>query len=212
MKVRNSLFVTFLFLTVWLYGQDSTHVAQDSIIQKAVKEPNPRLMNLGAYMQVGRLFAPSPGGLQQNIWIAGGVFIKRFQLGAFIAPYDDTYLGVIIFPAEFSLNYLYGGGYLGYTILQNKLVDFSATAAVGQGDLIWETTTSFENYFRDEFTMTHIILDIELVPVRFVRPIIQVGYRHMSEIDIPKTSASDFTGLTVAAGLRVGYYTKRPKK
>ena len=205
------LVVVFLLFMVILksFAQDTTYVRSDSLTEKTTKTSNPKWMNLGIYGQAAKLIAPTPGGLQQNFWIAGGVFFKRWQAGIFLSPYDDGYYEVIIFPNEFSLNYLYGGGYLGYTIYQNKWLDLTTSIALGRGDIIWEITSTFENYFRDEYNMTHLQLEADFARLRFLRPTLSIGYRQMSTIRMPRTNASDFSGFTATIGLRLGAYTKR---
>lgn len=166
--------------------------------------------NLGINGQISRQSALTPGGRQLGGWVSAGLFIKKWNGGVFISTYEDSYFQTIIFPNQFSLNYLYGGIYAGYTLLQKRWVQVNITGAVGKGDVIWERTTTFENYYRDIFNMYHLMLDIESTPIRFIRPIIQVGYRWMSPIDLPLLTSVDFTGLSVIFGVRLALYTHRP--
>jgi hypothetical protein len=165
--------------------------------------------DMGINAQIGRQQSNTPAGRQMGAWVSAGLDIKKYQIGVFMATYEETYQQTIIFPNEFVMNYLYGGYYAGYTWIQNRWFQSSVTFAYGKGDLIWERSTTFENYFRDTFSMTQAFIDIETTPIRFIRPILLVGYRKMSRIDMPLLHQNDFNGLTIAFGIRFGFYTKQ---
>ncbi|MFZ9046167.1 MAG: hypothetical protein ACO2ZZ_09875 [Cyclobacteriaceae bacterium] len=191
-----------------LHAQDTKE--PDSVVVKWHESVD--WTNLGLNAQIGRHYSPTPGGMQEGAWLSSGLFVKRWQAGVFISTYEETYQQMLIFPNQFDLNYLYSGCYLGYTFLQNRWFQSNLTLSIGRGDVLWERALTFENYFRDTFTMIHYMLEIEGTPIRFIRPLVQFSYRKMSSIQLPEIENKQFSGLSVIAGVRFGLYTKRPEK
>jgi hypothetical protein len=202
---------TFWFVLIMSMVQISLaqEVAEDSVEVQPRWYQNMDWTNLGVYAQADRQYAPTPAGQQLGIRLGTGLQIKRWNFDAFVTTYEDNYSQIIIFPNHFDMSYLYGGFALGFALLQNRWYQVNLNTAFGKGDILWEHSLTYENYFRDTFNMYHAGVEIEATPIRFIRPHVQVGYRKMSEINIPLLNHQDFTGLCLRFGLKIGVYTKR---
>lgn len=204
------LFLIFYTATVIAAAQEASTASDSLDLPKWHEKVD--WSDIGISLQISRQLAPTPPGRQLGGWVSSGLAIKRWQGGVFISTYEEDYREIIIFPNEFEMNYLYGGYFLSYRFIQNRWFQSNLTAAYGRGDVLWERSTTFENYYRDAFSMYHLMLDLEATPIRFIRPIAQLGYRKMSPISMPLISASDFSGLSIIFGVRIGFYTKRTSR
>lgn len=139
---------------------------------------------------------------QQSI----GICYKRLNLGIFKTSYEDGYEQIVIFPNQFKLNYTYGGGYAGIHFYRGKILEGTFLMNVGRGDMIWKFASSGEAIFRDEFMVYEPELHFTLVPIKYVKLFLFIGYRTIGDLNLSGVSASQFDGASFGAGLRIGLY------
>ncbi|MFT4736694.1 MAG: hypothetical protein ACI8QD_002026 [Cyclobacteriaceae bacterium] len=192
------------------HAQEENELPQDTISSE-IKTTTSILTNVGVGFQWLTQLTPTPGGRQSGTNLSAFLYFDRWIAGAYVAIYNDEYTRTLIFPNDFSMNYLHGGIYIGYTFIQQKHISLSGTASYGAGDIIWERSSTFEDIFRDDFRMGQVALELEVTSLRFIRPMVQIGYRTMNTINLPELDENDFGGFTFSAGVKIGFYTKQQK-
>jgi len=201
------------------YLQDSTPVASDStIIKKDSIQFNFEEAFLftdyswGVYVGITSSTSPNPGGFENVISFLGGLQYKFLLIEAGLYSYQGNYSKRLIFPNEFRINYLYGSGALGFRFINSRWVELSSLLTVGNGDMLWERSTNFENLFSDKFWIIKPEIRLEITPTKFTRIFTGVGYQSMQGLELSQLENSDFSGVFIQIGLKLGYYQKQKSK
>lgn len=184
--------------------QDTTQVAeQDTVIapQKPVKN-----LATDFFLEARVEGVPGLGKRNFSQHFGIGLNYKRLTLGV----YQNLALGstsrTLIFPNAFDLKYAFGGVYLGLEVVKSGPVTGSVLMNYGHGDMIWERSTTGDDFLRDTFHMIKPEVRIAYQPIRFFRVYALGGYRTFLDLDLNGVEQSDFSGITFALGIQLGYF------
>ncbi len=227
LKSSERIIISFLFFVISFSTfsqeknnlQDSIPVASDSVVIKkdsigfnfkeAFLFTN---YNWGAYLGITSSASPNPEGVENVISLLGGMQYKFLILEVGLYSYQGNYSHRLIFPNEFRINYLYGSGAVGLRFINNRWIELSSLLTVGNGDMLWERSSNFENLFSDKFWIIKPEIRLEITPAKFTRVITGVGYQYMQGLELSQLENSDFSGLFIQIGLKIGYYQKQKSK
>lgn len=165
--------------------------------------------NWGIYVQTGSILHPNPAQYESSSQFTAGIQWRRWDLSGFVSIYEGNYGESLIFPNDFSINYLYAGGNLAYRLSLKRYWELYAVMSVGHGDMIWENANTFEDLFRDKFYVSHLKLRAELTPFKFIRVFGAAGYMKMTGLEITNLNNSDFSGFTATLGIKAGFYSMK---
>lgn len=200
--------LVFLWLTLVAYPllaqeTDSVAVLPELSEETTRKE---RIGDAGIFLATSRLYAPFTKGFQQSITMEAGGYLRSIIAGTFLVVFDGEYTESVIFPNTFRINYLYGGGYVGYRFVINPEMVITSKIQLARGDMIWERTGNFQNVFRDEMMVYQPHLQFEYSPLRFMGITAGAGYRLVSDLSLPDITSADFSGWYMGAGIKIGYF------
>jgi hypothetical protein len=166
----------------------------------------------GAYLGMTSGASPNPGGAEDVISFLGGLQYRFFIIEFGLYSYQGNYSKRLIFPNEFQINYLYGSGAIGFRFINKRWIELSSVLTVGNGDMLWERSTNFENLFSDKFWIVKPEIRLEVTPTKFTRVFTGIGYQSMQGLELSQLQNSDFSGAFIQIGLKLGYYQKQKSK
>lgn len=159
------------------------------------------------FAEVIQEWSPTPGGsLEPSVRLSAGVTVRGVSLGGYVSAYQGDYKRFLIFPNEFALLYGHFGGFVSYELRKLSFANILIQLNMGTGDAVWENASTFEDLFRDKFLIVHPEIGFEIVPLPLLRVKTSVGYRTMRGLELPQIANSDFSGLVLSIGVRVGLY------
>ena len=163
---------------------------------------------LGAYLTGGISWEASAPN--HNIFSVFGVGIQyeRWMLGFSRNDFQGSVESFVIFPNTFELKYRYGGVDLGYQLNQKSWMSVIAKVGYYRGDMVWRNQEDGQNFLRDEFSLVKLGLMGELAKMKYIKPSLSAGYQKMNGLNLARVASSDFSGLFIVAGIRIGYFNQ----
>ncbi len=159
----------------------------------------------------------------QDAWLVGGrggaIFNHSFVIGG--AGYgivnSPMFSNISYNSVDYPKAYLeggYGGLYLEYILMPNKLVHLSFPVLVGAGGLLYSETsaaTAGANYEQNIIANTAFFVvepgvEVELNIVRFMRLSAGISYRYAHNLDLPETPTNAFNSLSGSISLKFGKF------
>lgn len=199
-----------LLSVLWLAAQDipvdSTNLEADTIII-----PQKPLLNFkcGIFGEFQVEQTPIFDEWRPMTGFGIGVQYKSLLGGFKVHQFQGTVTSLLIFPNTFSLEYRYGAGYLGFQLLNIKIIELDLRCNYGRGDLVWQKESNDENFLRDEFSIFIPEIMVLYTPIEAIKLYCQVGYKQMSDLELAKLSNKNLSGFTFGIGLRCGIYQKQ---
>ena len=163
---------------------------------------------LGIYATGGLSLEPSTPNQNVMIYAGLGVQYERWMVSFSIYDFQGSYQTYVIFPNIFELDYRYGGPEVAFQAYQSEWISVMLAAAYLRGDMVWKNTSTGENFLRDEFDLMKGSIKVELRKFRYAKPHLAVGYQQVRNLNLDRIDAGDFSGLFVAAGIRIGYFNQ----
>lgn len=141
--------------------------------------------------------------------IAGvGIQYERWVVGFNRYDFHGTIESFVVFPNTFELKYRYAGITLGYRLVKHDWYKIFAGFSYNRGDMVWRNQEDGQDFLRDEFNMIKLGLNAEFSNFKYARPYISAGYQKMQDLNISRLEESNFSGLFIAAGIRIGYFNQ----
>ena len=209
--LKHTILIALLFgFHLTSYAQDSTAIALDSAfaaldtadMKKRIEFPWAIAIE-GQFESIDTQFDES-----FNIYYGLGFEYKRFLGGFYYRELTTDTQERVIFPSSFSLHSSSGGFYFGYRIIDRKIIGVSGRMLLGSGDILWRRVDNQEDFARDRFTEYKPEILLEFEPTIFTQLYLGMGYKFMSDFDIPAFSNSETSGIMLTAGLKIGFFYK----
>lgn len=159
----------------------------------------------------------------QDAWLVGGrggvVINHSFVIGG--AGYgivnSPSFLNIEYEGTTYPKAYLeggYGGMYLEYILMPNKIVHLSFPVLVGAGGLLYAETSAASaggNFEETIITNTSFFVvepgvEVELNVVRFMRVSAGISYRYTKGVELPNTPTNAFNSLSGSISLKFGKF------
>lgn len=185
---------------------DSTLVAQDSLADDSRLIRSKIDYDFAVYGALAGLAGPNPDGLDGHVRYSGGIVVKKLILEANLTAFQGKYRIPLIFPNDFQINYIHAGMDIGYYFLVEEQYELSILVGYSRGDMLWERSDNFENLFRDEFNVLSAKIRGEGMLIKEARVFAELGYQQMTGLELTQLTSSDFSGLTAAIGIKVGFH------
>ena len=203
-----TLLITCLFSSVLLIAQqsDTTQVADEDEKTGFWHEIT------SLYAGAGTEASPTPDGIEPHVQLQLGAEYKKFHLGLTYLDYIGEYRQLLIFPNEFSMLYRHGGFYVGRDLFSTGFIHVNAILQWSHGDVVWQRAATSEDIFRDKLTVWQPSLQLELNAGFPLSGYVNVGYRQVSGLELPRITSEDLSGLVVQFGVRVGLFRMRKKE
>lgn len=200
-NMKKLLWLIFLFSGM-AAAQEMDTVAIDTL----EKESPPYY--LGVYLTGSVSLEPSTP--DQNVVTSYGVGVQyeRWMLSFSIHEFKGSYKTYVIFPNVFELDYRYGGPELSFQAYRSEWLNAMMSLSYLRGDAVWKNSSTKENFLRDEFDLLKGGIKVELGRFRYAKPHLGIGYQKVRNLDLDRIDANDFSGLFVAAGIRIGYFNQ----
>ncbi len=163
------------------------------------------------YIGLGTEAADTPDGVEPSVQLQLGAEYKKIHFGFTALDYVGEYQQRLIFPNQFSMLYRHGGAYVGYDIFRTNFVHVNGLLQFTHGDVVWQRVSTGEDVFRDKMTIWQPTLQLELNPGFLLSGYVNVGYRQVNGLELPRISSEDFSGLVVQFGIRLGLFRKTKK-
>lgn len=163
----------------------------------------------GAYVQIAMEHSKVNDLTSFNPVLAAAIIVKRnFDLGFFATWYDGNgFVRPLIFPNFFDMSYRYGGGFIGYHRLFDNRFLVGLRMRVGHGEVLWERLDSGENLTSDKMLVLEPQATVGYV-FKYVGIEGYVGYRNVSDLEIPELVNADFNGLQYGISIKLGFLNK----
>ncbi len=192
--------------------QDSTSLSADSIKIKEEKEDPIQKDPIpwSIFVELSTEYAPQPDdhGFHQQLGM--GASYRRINAGGFVNLQKTQITRTLIFPNDFDLIYLHGGGYLGITLINGFQADLVLRYSYSQGGMVWENAETKADLVRDNFSMSKPELVFQYRLIKFLSFFVSGGYKIGHGIELPGIEKNDFNGPTVNFGGRLGFFHLRP--
>lgn len=205
-KMKKLLWIIFLISGV-ASAQSLDSLATDTVAMDTLeKEPPPYY--LGVFIDGGLSYeASSP---KSNFFSVLGIGIQynRWVLGMSRSDFQGTIQSFVVFPNTFELKYRYGGISIGYQFYQDDSFNLQLRAGFNKGDMVWRNSEDGQDFLRDEFNLLKIGLRGEFGRFRYIKPHASIGYQKLLDLTLSRLEQNDFSGLFVAAGIRIGYFNQ----
>jgi hypothetical protein len=203
--------IKYIILTILIgairpmgFAQDSTAVDVDStIVIKTI--PFPWAISIEAQFESNNFNFD----LNPSTFYGMGLEYKRLLFGFYYRELISSTEKRVVFPNNFSLHSSSGGGYLGYRIVDKKLLGLSARVQLGSGDILWRRVDNETDFVRDVFTEVKPEILLEFEPTIITQLYIGIGYKHISDFDIPSFNRNDISGITITGGIKLGFFYKK---
>ncbi len=196
----------FLFLLVIIAGSASAQELDTLTVDTVEVLPKNKT---GVFFFVGSEFGPSPSGLISQGSIGAGIKYNKVEVGYKATVYEsDGLRRRLIFPNQFDLIYGQAGVYAGYALVDKKWYHLSAIGSWQIGDMIWEQADNKNDLFRETINTWQVGLKVESPIIRYLRPVLVVGFQTMSNFSLPGVSKEDFTGIFLALNVKLGYFNQ----
>ncbi|WP_436515551.1 hypothetical protein [Ekhidna sp. To15] len=179
----------------------------DSLVTDTT-EIEPPAYYLAVYVDAGASFEASAPESNFFSVLGIGAQYEKWMIGFYRYDFQGTSQSLVVFPNSFELKYRYAGVYLGYQFYQNELLNVSAGGSYNKGDAVWRSLEDGQDFLRDEFDLIKMRLKVEIGKIRYIKPHASIGYQKMRNLNLANLNESNFSGLFVAAGIRIGYFNQ----
>ncbi|MEQ9467495.1 MAG: hypothetical protein RLN88_08790 [Ekhidna sp.] len=195
-----------LWLVLLFSGMAAAQEMDTVAVDTVEKEPPPYY--LGVY--VTGSISLEPSSPDQNIITSFGLGVQyqKWMLSFSIHDFRGSYKTYVIFPSVFELDYRYSGPEVAFQAFESEWVGAMLSAAYLRGDMVWKNMNTEENFLRDEFDLLKGAVKVELRRFRYAKPHLAIGYQKVRNLNLDRIGTNDFSGLFVAAGIRIGYFNQ----
>ncbi|XOV94166.1 MAG: hypothetical protein ACFHWX_05550 [Bacteroidota bacterium] len=206
----------FLLLSQALFAQqnkqDSSNLQVDSLKAKVAKEETTekKAITWSIYIEYNPEYGPQPGQYGFHQQIGAGLTYRKINLGVFTSYLRDGITRMLIFPNEFDLIYLYGGGYLGTVLYLNQKFDIVIRYSFSKGGMVWENSETKLDLVRENFFLSKPEVVVQYKPVNFFSVFSTAGYKIGHGLDIPGVDKNGLNGFAISFGVRLGYFHFKP--
>ena len=171
-----------------------------------LKEPIP----WSIFVEISGEYAPQPDdyGIHQQLGM--GASFRLLHAGWFINLQKSQITRTLVFPNEFDLIYLHGGGYVGLTLINSQQADLVLRYNYSQGGMVWENSETKADLVRDNYSMSKPELVLQYRLMNFLSFFVSGGYKIGHGIQVPGVARNDFNGFTVNFGGRLGFFHLSP--
>lgn len=191
--------------------QDSVSNADTTRIIEEKADPKPaNPIPWSIFVEVNAEYAPQPDEYSFHHQAGIGVSFRMINLGGFVNFQKNTITKTLIFPNQFDLIYLHGGGYLGLTLMNSQQVDLVFRYNYSQGSMVWENSETKADLVRENFSMSKPELVLQYRLLDFISFFVSGGYKIGHGIDLPGVEKNDFNGFAFSIGGRLGYFHLNP--
>ena len=202
------LFWILILVSAAATAQELDTVSVDTVTIDTM-EVEPPTYYLGIYLEAGVSWEPSVPDPNLSSLIGVGIQYQRWTLGFSRLDFQGNVQSRVVFPNIFELRYAYAGPNLAYQFYGDKnQFTLHLIAAHYLGDMVWRNQEDDQDFLRDEFSITKIGLKGELGKFRYVKPWLTIGYQKMDNLKLNQLAEKEFSGLFVAAGIRIGYFNQ----
>lgn len=202
----------FLFVLVShvIFAQELDSLSNDSVDVIVPKHV------LGAYALGGLGITPNPPPSELGLIYTVGVGVRydKMEAGFTISTYGTRYERRLIFPNVFNLLYRHGGAYFSYRIFETDNLGFAPFGSFQVGDMVWERTSSGDDFLRDEFNLFQIGVKIDFPLLQqfeymeYARPEVMLGYQTVNNLELAGVSNLDFSGFFIGFNVKLGYFNQ----
>ncbi len=216
-SIKSSLFLLISLLGVQMLSaqqveQDSMIISVDTtkiIAEKAdpiLKDPIP----WSIFIEFNFEYAPQPDNHSFHHQIGLGTSYRMIHAGVFANFQKNTITKPLIFPNEFDLIYLHGGGYLGLMLANGQNADLVFRYNLSKGGMVWENSETKADLVRDDYYMSKPELILQYRVLNFISLFASGGYKIGHDIEMPGIDKNDFNGFTLSVGGRLGFFRLSP--
>ncbi|MEP1033591.1 hypothetical protein [Ekhidna sp.] len=199
--MKKYFWITFL-ISGFVSAQETDTLAYDTV------EIEPPVHYLGLYINGGLSFEASTPRNNFFSILGVGAQYDRWSLDFKRFDFQGTIQSFVVFPNTFELKYRYAGINLAYQLYNQDNLDLFVGISYNKGDMVWRNLEDGQDFLRDEFNLIKMGLRGEFAKFRYVKPHISIGYQKMSNLNISRLEENNFSGLFVAAGIRMGYFNQ----
>lgn len=196
------LFWIFFLISGVAAAQKLDSVGVDTI------EVEPPPYYLGVFLEGGMSFESSVPDYNFFSLLGIGVQYEGWILSFSRYDFQGTIQSFVIFPNTFELKYRYGGANIAYQFYQKKWLNLIVSGGYYKGDMVWRNMEDGQDLLRDEFDLIKLGLRGEIGKFRYIKPHVSFGYQKMKNLNLSMVNESDFSGLFIAAGIRIGYFNQ----
>lgn len=188
--------------------QDSTQILSDTLIhseEKAdpiLKEPIP----WSIYIEFLPEYAPQPDQYGMHYQFGAGASYRWVSLGAFVNFQKQDIKKQLIFPNDFNLIHLHGGGFLGGRVVDYQRLAIDLRYNYSMGGMVWENSETKRDLVRENFSMSKPELILQYHLLNYVSVFTAAGYKIGHGITLPGVEKNDFNGFSLGVGIRVGFF------
>ena len=217
-------FVCFLLLLpLFVCAQEVDTLSVDSItlVEDSIIVEPPAYYGAAFALIDGRI-GPTVGGtklhaglgfgVQYNKWSLGYHFYKFGRalqvLGVNVYDTEGQIEALVVFPNVFELEYAFGGPFIGFELYDSESWSLDLYGSYQFGDMIWEDQETQVDFLRDEFSLITFGGIVDFDNFRYAKPYVMVGYQTVNNLDLTLVENSDFSGIFLSFGVRVGFYNQ----
>ncbi|MEQ8881919.1 MAG: hypothetical protein RLQ12_19915 [Cyclobacteriaceae bacterium] len=187
--------------------QDSVSYADTTKVREEKADPileNPIPWSI--FIEASAEYAPQPDEHNFHQQLAIGASYRMINIGAFVNLQKKTITKTLIFPNQFDLIYLHGGGYLGLTLINGQQADLVLRYNFSKGGMVWENAETKADLVRDDYYMSKPELVFQYRLLNFISFFASGGYKLGHGIEMPGINKNDFNGFTISVGGRLGFF------
>ncbi len=194
---------------ILLHAQEVTPVPADTTATEPEKVKKIPRHNTGIFISVSLENGNQYNSRGNLVFFGAGIEYEGFLAGAYTAVFDGNVKELLIFPNEFKLIYAHGGAYLGRRLWKSRFFQTDAVLNWGKGNMLWERTDNFADFQEDRFTTLEAELIFSYKPIMPVQFYASVGYRSFQGLKLTQVEQSDFEGVTINMGFRLGLFRSK---
>ena len=211
-----------LFLILFLAALHSAVDAQSSNSKIDADTIDASGFNINGFVFVGTELFSVQGDLLNGIIYGAGIIIKdRFLLGGFAGRMEDgAFNRRLVFPNQFTMKFIHGGGLAGYKITSIKNYEITIENRISFGHVRWLRSESGSDFVDSSMMIIQPGIGVDFNPMVMFKSVkrnpgplhdiirinLNVGYRIMSGLVIQGLEDGDFNSPVIGLSLKVGYF------
>lgn len=177
-------------------------------------ETNETLFNGGklkktGFMVASTLSAANWDGASVGVWTnrAGVVFADKLSIGGFYSTSINDFVPDSETTTGTYMDFKWAGGFLEYTLKAGKKAHFTFPLLIGGAELELDQESGSQNSFGEaKFLMVEPAVLLELNLLKNLRLHVGGGYRIAGDLSYRGLGASDLSGFTAQAGIKIGIF------
>jgi len=188
---------------------DTLIVAKPEQVQTVKRQPIARDFPLSVFLELSSALVPDPDKHSLIYEYSGVIAFKKIDFGLYFMRYEGSYTQQVIFPNQFAALYTIFGPFIGYKVHDQNNLMVNTRIKFGVGDVLWENAENFEDIFRDKirFYQPELLFQYKVLPFLVLQ--CAVGYRRITNLQLPQLNSKDYSGLLGSVGVRIGYFSDK---